>query len=203
MAPTQGRLARRVRRRHRLQAFTPFPLDISAHQIGLIFFGWGMALAFTSVVVAPRLQRRFGTARVLIINLLAFSALLAVMAVVTNSKAALAACVLVAGLFTGVNNTLITETVMKAAPVERGVATASCGSVAAPSPPGWPASWVRRQRAPAVQGRSRSRSVGRGRTGRHPSVPDAHRRRRGRTSPTRQPRSPSAATPESNSSTGT
>ena len=44
-----------------LLAFTPFPLDMSAHQIGLIFFGWGVALAFTSVVVAPRLQRRFGT----------------------------------------------------------------------------------------------------------------------------------------------
>ena len=31
----------------------------------------------------------------------------------------------VAGLFIGVNNTLITETVMKAAPVERGVASAA------------------------------------------------------------------------------
>jgi predicted MFS family arabinose efflux permease len=108
-----------------LLAFTPFPLDMSAHQIGLIFFGWGLALAFTSVVVAPRLQHRFGTVRVLIINLLAFSLLLAVMALGTDHKAVLAACVVVAGLFIGVNNTLITETVMKAAPVERGVASAA------------------------------------------------------------------------------
>src|ERR1700755_140673 len=62
-----------------LLAFTPFPLDMSAHQIGLIFFGWGLALAFTSVVVAPRPAHRFGTVRVLILNLLAFSLLLAVM----------------------------------------------------------------------------------------------------------------------------
>jgi predicted MFS family arabinose efflux permease len=108
-----------------LLAFTPFPLDMNAHQIGLIFFGWGLALAFTSVVVAPRLQHRFGTVRVLIINLLAFSLLLAVMALGTDHKAVLAACVVVAGLFIGVNNTLITETVMKAAPVERGVASAA------------------------------------------------------------------------------
>jgi MFS transporter, ACDE family, multidrug resistance protein len=33
--------------------------------------------------------------------------------------------VVVAGLFIGINNTLITETVMKAAPVERGVASAA------------------------------------------------------------------------------
>ncbi|MDT4998090.1 MAG: transporter, family, multidrug resistance protein [Mycobacterium sp.] len=108
-----------------LLAFTPFPLNMSAHQIGLIFFGWGLALAFTSVVVAPRLQHRFGTVRVLILNLLAFSLLLAVMAIGTDSKAVLATCVVVAGLFIGVNNTLITETVMKAAPVGRGVASAA------------------------------------------------------------------------------
>ncbi|WP_454790893.1 MFS transporter [Mycolicibacterium lutetiense] len=108
-----------------LLAFTPFPLDMTAHQIGLIFFGWGMALAFTSVVVAPRLQHRFGTVRVLILNLLAFTTVLAVMAVWTDSKAVLASCVVIAGLFIGINNTLITETVMKAAPVERGVASAA------------------------------------------------------------------------------
>jgi len=106
-----------------LLAFTPFPLDMSAHEIGLIFFGWGLALAFTSVVVAPRLQHRFGTVRVLVLNLVAFSVLLAVMAVVTDVKPALAACVVIAGLFIGVNNTLITETVMKAAPAGRSAAT--------------------------------------------------------------------------------
>ncbi len=108
-----------------LLAFTPFPLDMSAHQIGLIFFGWGLALAFTSVVVAPRLQHRFGTVNVLVVNLLAMTATLVVMAVGTDHKAVLAACVVVAGLFIGINNTLITETVMKAAPVERGVASAA------------------------------------------------------------------------------
>ena len=60
-----------------LLAFTPFPLDMNAHQIGLIFFGWGIALAFTSVVVAPRLQHRFGTVPTLLVNLLAMTATLA------------------------------------------------------------------------------------------------------------------------------
>ena len=108
-----------------LLAFTPFPLDMSAHEIGLIFFGWGIALAFTSVVVAPRLQHRFGTVPTLLVNLLAMTATLVVMAVGTENKAVLATCVVVAGLFIGINNTLITETVMKAAPVERGVASAA------------------------------------------------------------------------------
>ncbi|MGE2731713.1 MFS transporter [Mycolicibacterium vaccae] len=108
-----------------LLAFTPFPLDMTAHQIGLIFFGWGVALAVTSVFVAPRLQRRFGTVPSLLVNLLAMTATLAVMAVATDNKAVLATGVVVAGLWIGINNTLITETVMKAAPVERGVASAA------------------------------------------------------------------------------
>jgi MFS transporter, ACDE family, multidrug resistance protein len=108
-----------------LLAFTPFPLAMSAHQIGLIFFGWGLALAIASVVAAPKLQHRFGTVQVLIVNLLALSLLLAVMAIRTDAKALLGTCVVIAGMFIGVNNTLITETVMKAAPVERGVASAA------------------------------------------------------------------------------
>ena len=108
-----------------LVAFTPFPLGIGAHQIGLIFFGWGVALAFTSVVVAPRLQHRFGTVPTLLVSLVAIAITLAVMAIRTDTKAVLASCVVVAGLFIGITNTLITATVMKAAPVDRGVASAA------------------------------------------------------------------------------
>lgn len=75
--------------------------------------------------MAPRLQGRFGTVPTLLVNLTLLSALLAVMAVGTGNKAVLATCVVVAGLFLGINNTLVTETVMKAAPVERGVASAA------------------------------------------------------------------------------
>jgi MFS family permease len=60
-----------------------------------------------------------------LVNLLAMTATLVAMAVGTDSKAVLATCVVIAGLFIGINNTLITETVMKAAPVERGVASAA------------------------------------------------------------------------------
>ncbi len=108
-----------------LLAFTPFPLDLGALQIGGIFFGWGALLAITSVWVAPRLQRRFGTLRPITWALLTFATILAVMAVCTDQKVVLAVGVVLAGAALGINNTLITETVMKAAPVERGVASAA------------------------------------------------------------------------------
>ena len=108
-----------------LLAFTPFPLAMGAHEVGLIFFGWGLLLAFTSVVVAPRLQRRFGTLPGVVAALLGFAAILAAMAIGTEHKPVLVVGVVLAGAFLGINNTLITETVMKVSPVERGVASAA------------------------------------------------------------------------------
>jgi MFS transporter, ACDE family, multidrug resistance protein len=108
-----------------LLAFAPFPLDMTASQVGFIFFGWGILLAFTSVILAPRLQRRFGTVPTILASLALFAADLAAMAVLTDSKPALVVGIIVAGGFLGVNNTLITEAVMGAAPVERPVASAA------------------------------------------------------------------------------
>ena len=58
-----------------LLAWSPFPLEAAAHaagiaefgahELGLIFCGWGIALAVTSVFVAPVLTRRFGRRRTL------------------------------------------------------------------------------------------------------------------------------------------
>ncbi|MFC9790448.1 MFS transporter [Rhodococcus sp. NPDC127528] len=108
-----------------LLAYTPFPLDMGTYAIGFIFFGWGLALAISSVFLAPRLQRRFGTLPMMMLALALFAVDLATMAVFTDNKTVLIVCVVLAGLFLGVNNTLITETVMISAPVERSTASAA------------------------------------------------------------------------------
>ena len=108
-----------------LLAFTPFPLDMNAHQVGLIFFGWGVLLAITSVWVAPILQRRIGSVPTVLGSLTLFALDLAAMAIWTDDKTVLVVGVIVAGAFLGINNTVITEAVMGAAPVERPVASAA------------------------------------------------------------------------------
>jgi predicted MFS family arabinose efflux permease len=94
-------------------------------QIGWIFFGWGVLLAITSVGVAPILQRRFGTMPSMVGALALFTLDLAMMAVLTTHTVAVIVGIILAGAFIGVNNTLITEAVMKSAPVERPVASAA------------------------------------------------------------------------------
>ncbi|MCW4600406.1 MFS transporter [Janibacter hoylei] len=108
-----------------LLAFTPFPLDMTASQVGWVFFGWGVLLAITSVKTAPWLQRRFGTIPSIIGALTLFGLDLAMMALLVDSKTALVIGVVLAGAFLGVNNTLITEAVMGSAPVERPVASSA------------------------------------------------------------------------------
>jgi predicted MFS family arabinose efflux permease len=109
-----------------LLAAGPFALpSFDIMDIGWVFFGWGLLLAFTSVVAAPWLQRLFGTLPTLTAVLAGFALDLAVMAVLAEHEAAVAVCIIAAGAFLGVTNTLVTEAVMGAAPVERPVASAA------------------------------------------------------------------------------
>jgi MFS family permease len=109
-----------------LMAAGPFALpSFDIMQVGWTFFGWGVLLAVTSVVVAPRLQRRFGTVPAMIACLALFALDLAVMALLAETEAVVAVGIVLAGAFLGVNNTLVTEAVMGAAPVERPVASAA------------------------------------------------------------------------------
>ncbi|MEV6215939.1 MFS transporter [Nocardia sp. NPDC051833] len=121
-----------------LLAYTPFPLDMGTYAIGFIFCGWGILLALASVFLAPRLQARFGTLPMMALSLGLFAVDLAVMGMFTEHKVVLVVGVVIAGLFLGVNNTLITEAVMISAPVERSTASAAysfvrfAGGAAAP-----------------------------------------------------------------------
>jgi MFS family permease len=131
-----------------LLAYTPFPLHMSAHGLGFVFFGWGLLLAITSVFAAPPLKRRFGVVPTLAAMYAAIVVILVAMGVFQSTPAVLAVAVISAGAFLGVINTVLTETVMKVSPVERPVASASysfvrfAGGALAPYLAGKLAEWV-------------------------------------------------------------
>ncbi|MGI5128970.1 MFS transporter [Pseudonocardia sp. CA-107938] len=109
--------------------YVPFPMGLSIYELGAVFFGWGLLVAIFSVLVAPRLQTRFGTAPTLYVNLLLFAIVLAVIATFTSSTATLVVCVIASGALIGINNTLTTQAVMLVAPVDRPVASAAYGFI--------------------------------------------------------------------------
>ncbi|MFF4691655.1 MFS transporter [Streptomyces sp. NPDC001307] len=107
--------------------YAPYPMKLSAHELGLVFTAWGLLVALFSVFVAPRLQARFGTAPVLYANLVGLAVVMAVIAAGVQTPAVVIVAVIVSGAFMGINNTLTTQAVMLVSPVERPVASSAYG----------------------------------------------------------------------------
>jgi MFS family permease len=103
-------------------AFTPFVLDMSPYRSGAVFFGWGLLLAVFSVLLAPRLQARFGSLRVLGASLVLLAADLVVLGY--GSHTAAVVCTVASGAFIGVNNTVYTELALGVSDAPRPVASA-------------------------------------------------------------------------------
>jgi ACDE family multidrug resistance protein len=113
-----------------LLGYSPFLMGINSPiLLGLVFCGWGILVAIFAVWGAPLLQRRFGTAKTLYVNFVVMALDLAIIAVFYSTPTVVIVCVVVAGAFIGVNNTLVTTAVMSIAPVERPVASATYGFV--------------------------------------------------------------------------
>lgn len=119
-------------------AYSPFPLEaagkaigleIGAHELGLVFFGWGIALALTSVVVAQPLAHRFGRRAVMYAMLALLAIDEALMALFPNNFWMLVGCIIAGGLFLGVMNTVLTESVMEATDLPRAVASGAYSGV--------------------------------------------------------------------------
>jgi predicted MFS family arabinose efflux permease len=108
-----------------LLAYAPFVMGLDEHGLGFVFLGWGILLAITSVFMAPKLQKWFGTIKSMCAMLILFALLLFAMGIWTSTEWLIISAVIAAGALLGNNNTLITTAVMNAAPVERSTASAA------------------------------------------------------------------------------
>jgi ACDE family multidrug resistance protein len=105
--------------------YAPYPMRISVLQLGLVFTGWGLLVAIFAVFVAPRVEHRFGTAWSLYGSLFLMGLDMAAIGIWTDHQTVLIVCVIITGAFIGLNNTLVTATVMSVAPVPRPIASAA------------------------------------------------------------------------------
>lgn len=119
-------------------AYSPYPLEAAAaaagtefgaHELGLVFFGWGLALAVASVFLAPLFTRRFGLRPVLYTMLGCLAVLMAVAALAHGSITVLVVVIVLCGFFQGVMNTALTETVMEATSLPRAIASSTYSGV--------------------------------------------------------------------------
>jgi len=93
-------------------AYSPLVVHLNPLQIGLLFFGWGLALAMGSIYLSTRLERLWRTHKIIPMVLLSFSiVLIALMSV--NSLALMVILIVLSGLLSGINNSLFTTYVMQ------------------------------------------------------------------------------------------
>jgi MFS family permease len=103
-------------------AFTPFVLDMSPYRSGGVFFAWGVLLAVFSVLVAPRLQARLGSLRVLGGSLGLLAADMCVLGY--GDHGAAIGATIASGALIGLNNTVYTEIALGVSDAPRPVASA-------------------------------------------------------------------------------
>ena len=104
-------------------AFVPFVLNMSAYEVGAIFFGWGLLLAIFSVAVAPRLQARFSALVIVAVSLTLLA--VALIAMASGVRSIIVPAVVLSGAMMGLNNTVFTEIALEVSPAPRAVASAA------------------------------------------------------------------------------
>lgn len=103
-------------------AYSPLVLKLSAIQLGLIFFGWGILLAFGSAMLSHWLEKRYRPRTLLRVSLLVFAAILLLMYGSTQTSV-LIILILISGLVCGLNNALFTTYVMESSPYARSISS--------------------------------------------------------------------------------
>ncbi|WP_077622856.1 MFS transporter [Sediminibacillus massiliensis] len=101
-------------------AYTPLIIGLSAIQIGFVFFGWGLLLAYGSAVLSHKLEEKYSTRQILPFSLAGFTLLLASLFFI-QSTTALIVIIICSGLLSGLNNALFTSYVLEQSPYERSI----------------------------------------------------------------------------------
>lgn len=121
-----------------LLAYSPFPveeaasargMEFGALQLGFVFFGWGMAVAATSVFLAPRLIEALGLIRTIITAMTVFALDFVFMALSIHNLVGLIVGVIIGGACLGILNTALTEASMNATELPRPVASSTYSGV--------------------------------------------------------------------------
>jgi MFS transporter, ACDE family, multidrug resistance protein len=137
-------------------AWAPFVLLFSATGVGLVFFGWGIAVAVSGVFLAPRLAARLGERRATVAAVLGYAVLL--VAMVFDAKPLLVVAVMLSGVASGLLNTLFTGTAMSVSDAPRPTASAGynfcrwLGGALAAALVGHVAEWLGSPHAPFAVG---------------------------------------------------
>lgn len=105
-------------------AYSPLLLNLSAIELGYVFFGWGLMLAYGSAKLAHQLESQIQPKIALTASLLAFALILLAIFLVDHHIIRLLLIIL-SGLVCGLTNALFTTYIMEISPYERGITSSA------------------------------------------------------------------------------
>ncbi len=101
-------------------AYSPLVIKVSPIQLGFVFFGWGLMLAYGSAILSHNLEKRFSPKTILPYSLLLFFIFTGSLFFMSNLYGKIILIIL-SGLVSGLNNALYTSHIMEVSPYERGI----------------------------------------------------------------------------------
>ena len=93
-------------------AYSPLVVKLNPIEMGLLFFGWGLALAFGSIILSTKLESIYEVKKITPISILLFAFVLLIIMQV-ESKALMSMLIIFSGLLSGINNSTLTSYVME------------------------------------------------------------------------------------------
>jgi ACDE family multidrug resistance protein len=112
-----------------LLAYTPLPLDLGVHELGAVFFAWGVLVAIGAIVGAPALSARFPALPLLGATFALLAADLLVIGLGIDTKAIMIAAIVASGLVLGVANAVLSNLLLGLSKTDTSIAASGTNFV--------------------------------------------------------------------------
>jgi ACDE family multidrug resistance protein len=112
-----------------LLAYTPLPLGLGVHELGAVFFGWGLLVAFGAIFGAPALQARLPLLPVLGAAFALLAGDLLIIGLGIDSQPVMVVAIIASGAVLGVANALLSNLLLGLSSVDTSIAASGTNFV--------------------------------------------------------------------------
>jgi ACDE family multidrug resistance protein len=112
-----------------LLAYTPLPLGLGVHELGFVFFAWGVLVALGAILGAPRLSQRFRATTVLAAVFALITIDLLVIGIGIHNQGVMIVAIIASGAFLGVGNATLSNLLLGVAVTDTAVASSATNFV--------------------------------------------------------------------------
>jgi MFS family permease len=112
-----------------LLAYTPLPLDLGVHELGAVFFAWGVLVAVGAIVGAPALSARFPLVPLLGVTFGLLAADLLTIGLGIDTKAIMISAIIASGLVLGVANAVLSNLLLGLSSTDTSIAASGTNFV--------------------------------------------------------------------------